>query len=327
MEQLTKEQIDLLVKNKIIPEGTPPEQIKFFAEVCQRKKLDPFQRQIHLIERREKDQYGNWKKSYTIQAGIDGMRAIAQRNAKIISYRRWVEKRDDDLYGCCEIVSDRGKYYDELPFKEYVQTKANGEPVIFWKKFPQTMIKKCAEESVLRMMTPEDLSGIYGDDEMMQADSEMPMAQIQLPKKELLPQKAELPPVDSEPVETEVKAPKKPNKDKAKKTAKKNEKDIGSEIENAKTLNELKSIWESLNEDERVIYLNKFTERKEEIKTQLENKAKAKADNTILLKIRKATTVEELKKIWSELDEEHQKIYITPITEQNLILTQNEKND
>lgn len=174
MNDLTNEQIKLLEQNKIIPAGCPTEQVAYFHEVCKRKKLDPFQRQIHLVERKSKDFSGNWVKSYTIQAGIDGMRAIAQRNAKIISYKRWVEKREDGLYGICEIATeDRGIYRDELPYDEYVQTKSDGKPNNFWAKFPQTMIKKCAEESVLRMMTPEDLSGVYGDDEMMQADSDI----------------------------------------------------------------------------------------------------------------------------------------------------------
>ena len=170
---LTDEQVKLLELNKIIPQNCPRPQIDFFSTVCEKKKLDPFLKHIHLVERNERDGQGGWRKSYTIQAGIDGMRVIAQRNCKIKSYKRWVEKRDDDLYGICEIkTKDRGKYYDELPFKEYVQTKRDGTPNSFWKKFSQTMIKKCAEESVLRMMAPEDLSGVYGDDEMLQADSE-----------------------------------------------------------------------------------------------------------------------------------------------------------
>ena len=171
--KLTPEQIKLLELNKIIPPGCPQAQIDFFAAVCEKKKLDPMLRQIHLVERKSKDNFGKWVASYTIQAGIDGMRVIAQRNCKVISWKRWCEKREDDLYGICEIkTEDRGTYYDELPFQEYVQTKSDGTPNTFWLKFKQTMIKKCAEESVLRMMAPEDLSGVYGDDEMLQADSE-----------------------------------------------------------------------------------------------------------------------------------------------------------
>jgi phage recombination protein Bet len=181
-EQITTEQIKMLEDNKIIPKGCPTSQINFFVEVCKRKKLDPFLKQIHLIERKERDG-DNWKTSYTIQAGLDGMRAIAQRNCKIISYRRFVKKDGNETYGCCEIATgDRGLYSDEVPLSEYIQKKKDGTITHFWKQFPQTMIKKCAEESVLRMLAPEDLSGVYGDDEMEQANIETEKEIKQIPQ-------------------------------------------------------------------------------------------------------------------------------------------------
>lgn len=213
---MTPEEIRILVDNKIIPDGCPQAQIDFFAKVCEKKKLDPLLRQIHLVERRSKDFSGNWVKSYTIQAGIDGMRALAQRNAKIKAYKRWVEKREDDIYGICEIDTyDRGLYRDELPFNEYKQVTKDGKLNSFWEKFPQTMIKKCAEESVLRMMTPEDLSGVYGDEEMMQADSDNGK-----PK--------ELPPSQI--------------------------KNYADEIKACKTLDELRTLADSMNEEEKTAY-------------------------------------------------------------------------
>ena len=54
---------------------------------------------------------------------------------------------------------------------EYVQKKQDGSHNVFWARMPETMIKKVAEESCLRMAAPEDLSGVYGDDEMLQAES------------------------------------------------------------------------------------------------------------------------------------------------------------
>ena len=170
-DMFSPNEIQVLIANKIIPASATQLQIKYFFEVCKRKGLDPYQKQVHMIERRESDKKGGWNTSYTIQASLDGMRAIAQRNCKIISYKRWTEHKGDELYGICEIAtSDRGLYYDELPFTEYCQKTKDGYITHFWKQFPETMIKKCAEESVLRMLAPEDLSGVYGDDEMMQAE-------------------------------------------------------------------------------------------------------------------------------------------------------------
>jgi phage recombination protein Bet len=176
--EYTKEQIKVLVDNKIIPASATPSQISYFFEVCKRKRLDPFLKQMHMIERKSKEG-DKWVTSYTIQASLDGMRAIAQRNAKIKSYKRWTEYKKgydgkEQIYGCCEInTEDRGLYSDSVPFNEYVQKTRDGSIAHFWKQLPETMIKKVAEESVLRMLAPEDLSGVYGDEEMQQADSEV----------------------------------------------------------------------------------------------------------------------------------------------------------
>ncbi len=180
-DMFSPDEIQVLIANKIIPSSATQLQIKYFFEVCKRKGLDSYQKQVHMIERRESDKKGGWITSYTIQASLDGMRAIAQRNCKIISYKRWTIRKNEELYGCCEIsTSDRGLYSDELPFNEYCQKTKEGYITHFWKQFPETMIKKCAEESVLRMLAPEDLSGVYGDDEMMQAEKpvkELPVTQ------------------------------------------------------------------------------------------------------------------------------------------------------
>jgi phage recombination protein Bet len=166
----SKEEREILVANKIIPPSANDAQVAYFFEVCKRKKLDPFLKQVHMVERKERDGDG-WKTSYTIQASLDGMRAIAQRQCKITAYKRWTKKIGEEFYGVCEIATeDRGTYYDEVPFSEYCQKKSDGTVTKFWKQFPQTMIKKVAEESVLRMLAPEDLTGVYGDDEMQQAD-------------------------------------------------------------------------------------------------------------------------------------------------------------
>ena len=255
---LTPEQIKLLELNKIIPQGCPKSQVEFFALVCEKKKLDPFLRQIHLVERKSKDNFGKWVASYTIQAGIDGMRVIAQRNCKIISYKRWTEKREDDLYGICEIATeDRGTYKDELPYQEYVQTKADGKPNHFWVKFPQTMMKKCAEESVLRMMAPEDLSGVYGDDEMMQADGENGKTK-ELPTakevKEIQPLGLD-PEIVQEATETDGLDPK-----------------IVDKIAQAKTVKELNEIYTELPDDDKPNYLDKLATRKGILKANKEKK-------------------------------------------------------
>ncbi len=66
----SEDEKEVLIANKIIPASATLLQIKYFFEVCKRKGLDPFQKQIHMIERRESDKKGSWITSYTIQASI-----------------------------------------------------------------------------------------------------------------------------------------------------------------------------------------------------------------------------------------------------------------
>lgn len=166
---MTQHEIELLKKNNIIPSDADEYAIQYFVEVCKRKKLDPFLGHVWLAR---KYNYETKQYYYITLSTIDGMRAIAQRNVKITECKRYVKEINGELYGCCEIKSDRGSYYDEVPYSEYVQTNEDNQPTMFWRKMPQTLLKKCAEASVYRMLCPEDLSDVYTVEEMMQADNQ-----------------------------------------------------------------------------------------------------------------------------------------------------------
>jgi hypothetical protein len=56
-------------------------------------------------------------------------------------------------------------------WSNYVQTSKDGHPTKFWSSMGPLMLGKCAESLALRRAFPEDLSGIYTADEMMQADN------------------------------------------------------------------------------------------------------------------------------------------------------------
>lgn len=144
-----------------------------FFHQCVRTGLDPFLRQIYLIERQGKQ---------TIQTGIDGFRLIA---------RRAVDKRGETLgYERDEWCGEDGQWKDvwlssEHPaaarvtvlrdghsfpavalFSEYKATKRDGQLMSMWKNKPVLMLAKCAEALALRRAFPQDLSGLYTTDEM-----------------------------------------------------------------------------------------------------------------------------------------------------------------
>jgi hypothetical protein len=61
-------------------------------------------------------------------------------------------------------------------YKEYVQKKKDGSPNRMWATMPSNQLLKCAEGLALRKAFPE-LQGVYGAEEMEQADNNKP-AQI-----------------------------------------------------------------------------------------------------------------------------------------------------
>lgn len=169
-KQFSNEEITLL-KNTICPPSTTDSELKVFLAVCERKRLDPFQKQIYLTKRFDKRQ---GKEVMTIISSIDGYRAIASRS---------------DVYaGCDDIVFDSEERPRKATCTVYKIVKGIRCPFVatvrwmqfvppagsdfMWQKMPNVMLGKVAEAHALRKAFPEDLSGIYIEDEM-QGDSEV----------------------------------------------------------------------------------------------------------------------------------------------------------
>lgn len=170
----SQEQIDL-IKSQIAPKATNDE-LKLFIYQAKRTGLDPLARQIYAIHRKAKDGNGNWIERMTIQTSIDGFRVIAERSGDYAGQDEPVFiKEDDKLY--CKVTVYRFRGDIRYPaavgvayWNEYVQTDREGKPAGMWAKMPRTMLAKVAEALALRKAYPQDLSGLYTNDEMNQAD-------------------------------------------------------------------------------------------------------------------------------------------------------------
>lgn len=155
--------------------GSTDEEFKMFLYLSQRTGLNPMARQIFPVKRRD------WKTQrdvMTVQTGIDGYRLIAERtgryapgreptytydtNGNIISATSYVKKQTDD--GTWHEVAATAYY------NEYVQKTKDGTPTKFWKQMSHNQLAKCAEALCLRKCFPYELSGIYTQEEMQQAD-------------------------------------------------------------------------------------------------------------------------------------------------------------
>lgn len=163
-----------------------------FFHVSKRTGLDPFARQIHMIGRRTFDHDANaYVTKWTIQTGIDGYRLIGRRAADraretlSVDAPQWAHPDGSwrpvwspswgHPLGARVTVFRNGLPFTAVAlFDEYKQTKRDGSLTQMWAQRPAGQIAKCAEALAWRMAFPQDLSGIYTDEEMEQADSPEP---------------------------------------------------------------------------------------------------------------------------------------------------------
>ena len=158
-----------LISTTIAP-GCSNDELRLFAYACQRTGLDPFSKQIYAIKRGGK---------MTIQAGIDGLRAIAERTGQLDG---------SETYWCGEDGDWRDVWLSSKPpaaAKTVIHRKGSQHPFVgvarfadynagqgLWAKMGAAMIAKCSEALALRKAFPADLSGVYSTDEMQQTEME-----------------------------------------------------------------------------------------------------------------------------------------------------------
>ena len=158
-----------LISTTIAP-GCSNDELRLFAYACQRTGLDPFSKQIYAIKRGGK---------MTIQAGIDGLRAIAERTGQLDG---------SETYWCGDDGDWRDVWLSNKPpaaAKTIIHRKGASHPFVgvarfadynagqgLWSKMGAAMIAKCSEALALRKAFPADMSGVYSTDEMQQVEIE-----------------------------------------------------------------------------------------------------------------------------------------------------------
>ena len=185
----TEQQVTVLTHLGV--ENASEGDLTVFFHVCKRTGLDPFAHQIHMIGRNSKNQRTDkWEVKYTIQTGIDGYRLIGRRAADAarvsIDVRppSWADEsgRWHDLWlgaqppaaARATILRDGHEFTAVALFAEYKQTRKDGALTSMWQQRPAGQLQKCAEALAWRMAFPQDLSGLYVEEEMQQADIERP---------------------------------------------------------------------------------------------------------------------------------------------------------
>jgi len=169
------------IKSAIAPTLNDSE-LQLFLQTCKRTGLDPFSRQIYSTVTEYKDKKGQAVRKVNIQATVDGLRITAERSGKYAGQvgpfwcgedGKWFDvwlSRQPPLASKVGVIRTDFKepVWAVAKYDSYVQ---NYSPV--WQKMPEQMLAKCAESLAIRKAFPNDLSGIYTNEEMGQAEREV----------------------------------------------------------------------------------------------------------------------------------------------------------
>ncbi len=203
IEDLKKEfklnEIQFQVLSDYIAKDYTPTELAFCMGIAKKAGIDPLNKQVYFQKRYNNvkeviDGQEVWTKkaNLVVITGIDGYRSIAARNGLAGMDEPIIKQKANSLYpesatvtvyrmvDCGEGKKERVPYTATAYWDEYVvkhikkdyQTKKEVEVIgEMWKKMPKNQLAKCAEALALRKAFSQDLSGLYTEDEMAQADN------------------------------------------------------------------------------------------------------------------------------------------------------------
>lgn len=152
-----------LIKKTLMP-GSTDDELQYFINVCNHAGLDPFQKQVFSVKRKQKvgERY---VEKYEVQISIDGLRVLAERTGAYDGQDEpeWCGEdgawqdiwlRNEPPAAARVRVYKKGisrPFVGIAMYKEFVQTFGEGgKPGSMWAKMPANQLAKCAEAQAFR---------------------------------------------------------------------------------------------------------------------------------------------------------------------------------
>jgi len=194
----SKEQINLI--KRTVAKGATDDELALYLIVANKTGLDPFSKQIHFVKRKTKEGYVG-----AIQTGIDGYRAVAERSGGYAGSDDPVYDKEDEKPNRATVTVYKIIQGVRCPFTATARWAEYCPPApmnFMWNKMPFLMLGKVAESLALRKAFPNDLSGIYTEEEMERTGSVVDASEVTPKKPEAEIKKVEGVVVEEKPVPT-----------------------------------------------------------------------------------------------------------------------------
>lgn len=151
-EIIKKEDRNLLLAT--VAKGATESEFQMFLEFCKSTGLNPFKKEIWFIKTGQGVQ---------MMTGINGFLTIANNHPQFDGMTVKIDEQDGKLVSAtCTVYRKDRKYPSEATV--YYSEYAKNSPI--WRTMPRMMLQKVAKSVALREAFPQELNGMYTQEEM-----------------------------------------------------------------------------------------------------------------------------------------------------------------
>lgn len=169
---------DLALVRDTYCKGASQDEFNLFVQTANRLGLSPVARQVYAVKRWD----GQLKREVMQpMVSIDGLRLVAERSGKYagqtppmwcgedgVWHDVWVKTSPPSAAKVGVLRHDfKEPLYAVAVYSSYCQKNRDGQPMALWGKMPELMLSKCAEALALRKAFPQELSGVYAAEELV----------------------------------------------------------------------------------------------------------------------------------------------------------------